>query len=436
MMTTDNVTIPVTQQEAVGWEWFKPLFYSRWSNLTTHGVSLHSSQLESWLYFVRGVRQHYGTISAAVDYFLPESDDWLLGVDLSEVQDDTRLGLRERVGRVLRRRGVQPYTKLPIALGVHCHYALWLDPAYDSEYYASAPTQQELERALELTELSVLTSVLNDAYLLSLKDGSHSNEHEIPWYHVDYRDVVALKRPNLLRSSLCVRGGVKLDRNSVLKFLVQEQDYYLMTQGENVSRVTILNRDQQSYDTPSYTEMVLGTTGNVEVGGLQAPEVKFVAENHSRSLRWYALREGVARPLELYARVMNAMLMRSETSFEERLVATRLYPLTNYDGSYKRRTEPSYLATMREAVATINAPLIYTEIRKMKPLRWPLGVRVSDFRHIVKYGLETIGSEPLRDIANFMVQYHDHSGDKKALAFAHTALEMLPDHQIPPTKLP
>lgn len=441
LITNDNTQHVVTEQQTQGWEWFRPLLSSQWSPRATHQVELSSENVESWLSLVSGGVEYYTDVVAAVDYFLPTDDKWLAHITgLDALEDDgERFSLRERAGRVLRQKKMPSYPPV-LRLELQGNFMLHLDPAYDVPQYRSPATEDELAQALDLTELSVLTSVMHDAYNKSVAAGDYVEGMELPWYHVDFRDVVVLKRPNILVELRTDERGT-LDRAEIIKLLRGETEaytrYYAST-GPFPARLLSLTVSSNK-TRPTYTQRVLGSNDVIEDTESYYDEVYISTRRYVATGLTDITLGQLPRAVELYAKVLSAMMFREDNDIVDRLNSTGLYRLTNYRDEATMTRDKASLggrATMREVVPRLTASLLYRKMSKGTGGWYVRAITAKEHQEVVDYALATVGSSLLVEIAEFMLLYYNESGDGKALAFAETVLACTPEVEVPPTQLP
>lgn len=340
--------------------------------------------------------QQYSEVINAVDYFLPTDDEWLANVvGLSVVEDkQERLELRRRAGRVLRERERASYLTKNHRRGLHMNFMLCDDPAYKEAVYFSPITQEEREEALGLAELSILTSIVHEAYHKSVEAGDYSDDVEIPWYHVDFSEVLKLKAPNYLMQLYRVgypHPNKRSENITCLRYLTDPL-VKIPTPTEEESRVMpylCLTEEYRRLYRPRYIHVVLGSEGPMTKVTSRTNYCDYnidVTTNETTQITDISITP-LVRPAEVYNKVLIAMMFRQTyLSIKERLELTGLYRLTSYfDSDILRRAKGrhGFICTMEETIPCLTASLLYRKRSKKSETVWymrPIAIKEFSFR--------------------------------------------------------
>src|SRR6266550_1059002 len=175
LLTGDNQKCILKASQVDHVEWFKPLFADRWNKEQEQCIDLTFIELETWVKVVSTKKRlvPWSLIKNAVDYFVTPEDLWLHRIAIDDLKGQDRQDMLIRIGKHLRSKNQPPrYLKNHTYnhSSIHKNFGLYLDPAYDSEWYYDNPcTLPEKSKSLEMTWLSLLTGILHQAYLCARK---------------------------------------------------------------------------------------------------------------------------------------------------------------------------------------------------------------------------------------------------------------------------
>ena len=131
-------------------------------------------------------------LKTTIEYFGPLEDDWRLYIIYDSELGSKMYGVWEEpsdymiaLGRRIRSNRVKyPYHK-PVKELVHGNFFLWRDPIFDnSQVFDSVASDENLQDALAVTNLNLITGVVHQAYLKSVRLKEVVVDEELPWANI------------------------------------------------------------------------------------------------------------------------------------------------------------------------------------------------------------------------------------------------------------
>lgn len=307
----DTSTV-VVKSESSGKTWSIPgTEAKKWELLKTARepviVDLSDDEIEKWY---KTITSHFiyrlSELKSVVEYFGPLDDAWRLYIIF-----DVGIGIKIygeweepsdymiKLGKYIRSKRIkQPYHK-PVEELIHGNFFLWRDPAFDNDQvFDSEASEENLEAALAVTNLNLITGVVHQAYLKSVRLKEVIPGEELPWDQINWGLLLPAHR--ILRVLQPLTGLVS--RKSLIEELVIDPEH--RSQGSGV-RITSLGaktipiraislRERLTYTQQSLINYDLMQSGSNEVLKVLKEDIPpLVQYKLSREGAYYRLRMGI-----------------------------------------------------------------------------------------------------------------------------------------------
>lgn len=342
---------------------------------------------------VGGLPVAWSEIHHTAEYFGPVNDKWLLDVYVNDKDENIRINLYRKIGRMIRMLGGnRPYIKNDIKFFVYGNFFLYCDPAYDKKnendiyIYTTRLTDKEKEEIINKTEImDLITGIMNSAYVGSSLVGLFNISEEIFWDHVDWRDLhgdfrshpVILACLTTMAHLNSLTDGHYIDRSSVVDVLSGKTEEFKYEEYKG----KLTNYDiYGSFDDPIFWQEAIinymytkGYTNGLVTRPLLLSGVEFP------DLKLYNVPSGD----RLYGIVLKSILLHSD---EDLMLA--MAKLTGLLFLIKLKFRP--MLDISDQDITKIGRLIVTH---------------GTIQESVKYGMSTVGSDAMYAIANFIQKF-------------------------------
>lgn len=443
----EAVRVPITI--ASQWEYFAALLSGRWGYSDEVIVPLSTQEILTWYSVAtqtpydfefnyplgesRANLVHYNVVAPVVDFFGPTNDDWLRYTLIDEqVPEDKRRALYIRQGRSLRDR----FLSYDFS---YANYITRSDPVYlrwDDE------EEDKRQAWLNKDNYSILTSILHNGYLVS-DVRLMATKPVVPWYNVNRKEIIKyVPQPNLFLS-------FELD------MLYGES---LADDEDELDRLAEVERRGEGK--PTFEDYVLAdmTTPESVKPVFRLPPMHFMRFSYQHPVK-LSTQEGktiltteASRVMELYEKVAIALLRHG--SIYERVRNSGAYvllkayvPLSPEDDLSDCWPQYNDLLKLQDKYATTEQLVRAMTVQALScgdmlhAHDTPSGkyaVYKSEYKRVIKYFLETLGSVVLTEIAILLVELYGEMGSKddRLLSFAELVRESLPEEPTRATKMP
>lgn len=430
------------------WKYFEPLLSGRWGDVNELTVPLSAQQLRTWYSVVTQTSYdfefnyplgascasliHYNLVAPVVDYFIPTSDDWLLYTLIDEqVPEDKRRDLYVRQGRRLR----DMFLSYDLS---YVNYITSSDPVY---LHWNDEDEDKRQAWLNNDNYSILTSILHNGYLVS-DVKLMPRKPVVPWYNVNRKEIIKyVPQPNLFLSfelqelyGPAPDDESEEDRLRELEFKGEGgpsfEDYVLADMTPPSPLKPVFKLPYMGYMRFSYQYPVkLSILPDKTILTTSAPRVMELYDKFAPAL----LRHGT-----VYERVLNSgvyVLLKAYIVFLGQDTLLNCWPTF----SQLPKLEDSYMTTAQLVRSmTVQALTMGNMLHAHDTPRGKYAVYKSEYKKVIQYFLDTLGSVVLTEIAILLMEFHKETGSKddRLLSFAELVHASLPAEPTRATKMP
>lgn len=494
----ESVRVPISI--ASQWEYFAALLSGRWGYSDEVIVPLSTQEILTWYSVAtqtpydfefnyplgesRANLVHYNLVAPVVDFFGPTNDDWLRYTLIDErVPEDKRRDLYVRQGRSLRDR----FLSYDFS---YVNYLTSSDPVYlrwDDE------EEDKRQAWLNKDNYSILTSILHNGYLVS-DVRLMATKPVVPWYNVNRKEIIKyVPQPNLFLSFELeklyeveeVRGSsimpfedyvfkygdtiVYVDEQARQAWLAQLErrreraptfEDYMFKYGETLEQVRLTQLERRGEGVPTFEDYVLAdmTPPESVKPVFRLPSLDFMRFSYQYPVKLSTqgdktiLTTQAPRVMELYEKVAIALLRHG--SIYERVRNSGAYvllkayvPLSPEDDLSDCWPQYNDLLKLQDKYATTEQLVRAMTVQALScgdmlhahdTISGKYAVYKSEYKRVIKYFLETLGSVVLTEIAILLVELYGEMGSKddRLLSFAELVRESLPEEPTRATKMP
>lgn len=467
LVLNDGYSFIVPEAVVSLWEFFSPILEGRWSNVVIVDFSLAQIQfwnnISDYLLTNKLSPLRYEDVIEQINFFNPKSERWMLTVivdDNTFEDDNDAKKWYEIVGYSIRDEGIplgfirhteQGYIPINTIMTdsgpVYNNFTLVLDPVYNFDLvgraldltpiYKRPYTQEMKEMCLKLDFLNILTGIMNSAYLKHLLVNPQSPmPEEIDWTLVSWKYI-----------------GMFVKLYFGLSYLIHLFDTQHFNPLDRLFVINMLGRCNLEFVESSIVHNFYPPTTLQQIPyvlGRDRSKLSFTINSAKFSIKDGSLTTNINSPLKLYS-ILNHSAVQYMTNLpSHNTSATKLQlsntinkcgllPLTTRKlGIYQEKFIKNILLTdtmvwrSEALVPAVNYMIIYQGAFNEKISSIPS----ENFSSVIQYGLATVGSEAMEDIAALLSKWHKISNDKKALQFATLVREIICDRVIEPSRLP
>lgn len=456
LVCPNSETLSVPREICEQWYWFSPILSSNFKQEEQHTIPLNVEDLRTWYELAKQsitpeTRREVtcwpnSEVEHLLQFFGPKNDNWRCYVIPDQESLEARVEAYYSLGRHIRSIGsCWPWVSKTSTPAIHDNFSLHYDPVYSTGVYAGELTPQERISLIDLRNTCLLTGIVHSGWLRT--DRSKLLDQEIPWDCIAWEDMEVIKCPNIL---------TRLRTPGVLT-ASQAADMLAMAEEEHCKLI---------YTRPTYVQHMLmypdRTAEKEELAillGCPNPEAfpSIWCNGKDR------LMTNVSKPASFYAVVVKRLVLELKHNAEKRTLG-KLFklldpfipicytleeledPLTlHYPTATKDQREDHYRLVLHKLgvrspnddggiydfFTTVTSALLHRgESRRVSILE-------EDYLSIVKYGLETVGSDALRALGSLLVLLYLEFKQENLLKLASVLHSAVPtDGIILPSRLP
>lgn len=470
--------LAISREVAEQWDWFRPILQGKFLSESTHEVPLESSLLQNWYELATTAAgetllplHHYEDVSEALLFFAPSNEEWRAYVDVQELNKNERLTHYKILGRHIRQQGtIREWMESLTNAPVHCNFFCRYDPVYPwstPEVYGDQLTPSIKAAALQHEGLSIITGIMQCAWVSQMVDGGPLPGHEVSWQYIDWAIVGEVEYPNkLFDAYVKADSDIPISREAALELLNNGSEDYRLTYAQ---AALVYSHDPDGDGHKNYGERGLDMATHPSRVPGSIPIELSVKMKYDEGTDKTEFETNVDNPLELYgillrklanddfksyvigrrgyddvsAEILSGILLRlcgatdliTPQSPEDVRRYSSYSSIEDYMWSSADRYRRMFDRTQGRPIYSICETITTLLLRRGRALKSATQrnedqIPEEDYEDIIKYAISVVGSETVADLASVIAETDNYGQAQRLLKFAEKVYDLLPEEPV------